>query len=403
MSTPRKLLARWTPGTLIAGAVTLALLLAGAVAGGIVLTGGAGSYTITAQFPATPGLYPHNRVDILGVGTGTVQSVTPRASHVDVVLSLPARVKLPREVKAVLMVPNPVSDRSVELTPPYTGGPTLAHGATIPLSRTAVPLELDDIYTSVQNLSRALGPEGANSGGELSAALHALARLAGGNGEDVHAAIDAVASALPALTENPDQLAKLIDGLDRLTGALAARSSTLDSLYGNLAAATGQLADDRHVLASAIANLQVSLQQVSDFLDENKDNLGTSVRNLSDALAAVMTEQQSLIKTFDTAPLGFQNFVKAIDTGARCPDGSTCTGLFGRLDLTSDAAAIVQRYCGSIWPSIYGLFEYSANLPGGKTLHTLCAAEIGLLQKQPGPPGAPAAPDLDLAHYLGER
>lgn len=389
----------------LTGLVIAALVAAAAVGLAHVLDGSANHYTVTAQFRATPGLYPHNNVDILGVQTGEIESVTPKEGYVEVVLSVPDDVALPLSVHALLIARNPVSDRSVELDPAYTGGPKLAPGATIPLARTAVPLELDDVYRSVDDLARTLGPSGANSDGDLSAALHALAHLADGTGKEAHDAITAIAAALPALTAHPEQLQHLIVGLDRLTSTLAGRNSTIDSLYGDLADATNTLADERATLAAAIGNLQRGLATVSAFIKQHQEELGSSVRNLSTAVAAVSAQQRALIDTFDTAPLAFQNFNRAIDTSAPCPGRSgTCPALFTRLDFTRDAAQIVRTYCGdNVLESMLPILQYSATRTGGSPKDTLCAAEIGLLQGRSGAPNAPDAPDLDLAHHLGSR
>ncbi len=389
----------------VAGLLTAALAVAAAVGVVHVLTGSGDRYTVTARFASTPGLYPHNRVDILGVESGEIDSVTPQQGYVEVVLSLPKTVVLPRDVRAIMVSRTPVSDRTVELDPAYTGGPALAHGATIPLARTAVPLELDQVFTSVDDLARTLGPNGANSNGALSAALHSLATLADGNGQDVHHAITAIARALPALTAHPDELATLITGLDRLTGTLAQHDSTINALYGDLADATGQLSGERETLAAAIANLQRGLAEVMGFIKRNQANLGASVRNLSTTVAAITKRQQALIDTFDTAPLAFQNFNNAIDTAAACAGRSgNCPALFARLDPTRDAAEFVRRYCGeSVLQSMLPILEYSATHRGASPKDTLCTAEIGLLQGRNGPPNAPAGPDLDLSHHLGPR
>ena len=390
--------------SLLAAVVMVLVALAAGSSAVAQLAGGGSSYTITVQFVHAPGLYSQNSVTVLGVPSGDVRSVTPHADHVDVVLSLPDTVRLPQDVHAVLMAPNPVSDRTVELFPPYTGGATLRHGATVPLARTAVPLELDDVYQSVDDLSRALGPQGANQHGELSAALHALARLADGNGQDAHDAIEAIAAALPGLTAHPDDLTNFIDGVDQLTSTLASRNATINSLYTNLSGATAELADERQEIATAVTNLQQGLQAVASFIKEHQDAITASVHSLTTVMQAIMAEQQELIRTFDVAPLGFQNFNRAIDPNVPCAGRpGSCPALFGRLDLTSDAAQIVKTYCGNVAYSVTGILEYTAGVPGGDPVHTLCAAEIGLTQGRPGAPQAPHSPDLDLSHYLGNR
>jgi len=307
-----------------------------------------------------------------------------------------------------MVAPNPVSDRFVELSPPYTSGATLAPDATIPLERTVVPLELDQVYDSVDDLAKTLGPAGANQNGQLSAVLHAFAGLANGNGADVHQAITTIAAALPALTAHPDQLANLVNGLDTLTRTLATHNSTINALYDDLAAATGDLADERHTIATAVANLQAGLQQVVQFLRTNRANLHGSIANLNTTIGAIVSQQQALIKTFDTAALGFQNFNRAIDLNAACDtptgDPHSCPAIWLRIDFTRDVVDTVRRYCGaSAVLSLIPILTSTARLTPAQAVDTACATEIGTLQNRPGAPGAPAAPDLDLSHHLGPR
>jgi virulence factor Mce-like protein len=400
---------RFGRGTVLLATAAVVVLAAGATA--VALVGsGPDEYRITAQFRATPGLYPDNGVDILGVPTGHVVSVTPHPSYVEVVMALPTNVKVPANATAVLMAPNPVSDRFVELTPPYTDKTrtVLAHGAVIPLARTVVPLELDQIYDSVSDLSTLLGPSGANKNGELSSVLHAFAQLADGNGTDLHGAIERIAAALPALTAHPNDLKNLIDGLDTLTRKLAAHDSTIEALYGDLAAATTQLADERQTLSAAISNLQRGLAEVASFIRTNEQHLGGAVQNLNTTISAVMSEQKALIQTFDTAALGFQNFNRTIQPGGPCrsADGAPhdCTVLWGRLDLPVDAWPFVQRYCGdSVLYPLLPILAANAGLAEKSATDTACGAEIGLLAKRTGPPGSPKTPNLDLSRFLGTR
>ena len=392
-------------------ALVLSALVVVAVAGAVIvnLTDSGPTYRITAQFSGTPGLYADNAVDILGVPTGHVVSVTATEGYVRVVLSVPAHVKIPADAKAVIVAPNPVSDRFVELTPPWTPGqPVLAHGSTITLANTVVPLELDQIFSSVDQLSTSLGPSGANEHGELSDALHALATLADGNGSTVHDAINTIAAALPALTANPDQLKELIAGMDSITRSLASRSQTIDSLYDDIASVTAQFAAERSTIAAAIANLQQGLTEVAAFIKANQANLTTSVTNLATTVQAVLTEQHSLIQTFSTAALGFQNFNNAVKLDGPClsatAEPNDCAVLWGRLDLPSDAAAIVKQYCGgNVAYSMLPIIAASVGLGSADATETSCGAQIGLLQGRTGPPGSPKAPDLDLTHYLGSK
>jgi virulence factor Mce-like protein len=316
-------------------------------------------------------------------------------------------VKIPADAKAVMMAPNPVSDRFVELTPAYTGGPRMPAGHVIALRDTVVPLELDAIYASVDDLSKTLGPAGANAHGALSSLLHAFAKLADGNGADLHATIEQVAAALPALTRDPEALRNLVTGLDRLTHTLATRDATINALYDDLSTATGQLAGERDTLAAAITNLQQAVAEVAQFLRVNRTHIGGSIKNLNTTIAAVMAEQRALIQTFDTAPLGFQNFNRAIDPHSPCLSRNgapnNCTGLWARVDTPANSADFVKRYCGDINDNLLPILLWNAKLASVTATETSCGAQVGLVQNRTGAPGAPTLPDLDLTHYLGTR
>ena len=382
----------------IAAVLALVVVIATAT---VLLLRGAPRQTFTAEFLSTPGLYEHNSVDILGVSTGTITKIEAKQRVVRVTLSLPESVKIPADVHAILMAPNPVSERSIELYPPYTSGKTLADGADIPLSRTSAPLELDEIYANLDSLATALGPSGANSDGSVQDVLGSLARLADGNGANLHETLVAVANALPAFTSDPDRVAALVTGLDKLTRVLAQHDSSLDRLYGDVAGATRTLADERDMLGSAIANLQSGLDQLSRFISANKDAIGTDTRQLTSTTKAILADQQALIDTFDTAALGFENFGNAVNLNAPCQSGpGRCPALDVRITLPANVASIVATYCGTTAQHAVPILLNSAGKGTADRLDTLCVYESSTEQGNKPAPGAPAGPDLGLSRFL---
>ena len=149
--------------------VVLPLVLLALVVVGVVtfFFGGGHVKTLTAEFPRTVSIYQGSDVRVLGVPVGKIDSVTPSGTDVIVTMHYDADVQVPENAKAVIISPSIVGDRFVQLTPAYTGGPVLASGSTLTQDRTAVPLELDQIYSSLDDLTVALGPNGANKKGAL--------------------------------------------------------------------------------------------------------------------------------------------------------------------------------------------------------------------------------------------
>ena len=118
-----------------------------------------------------------------------MESVTPAGRTVRVKFWWEAKHKVPATAKAVIAAPSIVADRYVQLTPAYSKGDVMADGAQIPLERTAVPLELDQIYQSLNDLSVALGPKGANDQGALSRLLDVSAKNLNGQGAKLNQTI----------------------------------------------------------------------------------------------------------------------------------------------------------------------------------------------------------------------
>ncbi len=118
--------------------------------------------TFTAYFGSVASLYEGDPVRVLGVNVGSVSKITPRENDVKVELRVDKSIDIPpQDAKAVIVAQSLVSGRFVQLTPPvYSGGPTMPDGHDIPMDRTAVPMEWDDIKAQLTKLTEAIGPEG---------------------------------------------------------------------------------------------------------------------------------------------------------------------------------------------------------------------------------------------------
>ena len=187
-----------------AGAVIVAAAL---VAGGVLVYHASHKGTqVTAYFSETIGVYPGSTVRVLGVPVGTVGSVQPQGTEVKVTMTVNSGVAVPADATAVVIEPSVVADRYVQLTPAYTSGPQLTDNAVIPMSRTAVPIEVDQIYTSINRLTQALGPNALNKNGALSELVKTGAANLNGNGANLHAMITQFGQQQVAV---PEQLGEL--------------------------------------------------------------------------------------------------------------------------------------------------------------------------------------------------
>lgn len=394
----------------VAVAVLAVLVVAAALAGRAFLV--EPTYTITARFPETPGLSANNKVTVLGVPSGKITEVIPHVSYVEVRMRLSTNVRVPASAQAILMAPNPVSDRTIELFPPYTGGSSLQDGSTIGLKSALVPSGVDEVIEQVDSLAKALGPGGANKNGELGSALATVAKLVDGRGQDIHDLLRSLAKSLPALTGTPGQVARLITSLDKLTTVLVEHNDAIDAVFTHLTNATATVAADRATLSSAIANLESGLATVTDFLRDNQQNLTTLTARVASVSSSLVADQTALATTLGGAAAGFDGFNRMVKLDARCVDrpGTACPIGFGRVIIPDGIEEFVGQYCPQSLQSTLPILIHSIpglatvtgldGLDSASTYDTLCLAQKSIVQGHDGSPGAPHVPDLELERFL---
>ncbi len=105
-----------------------ALLVATLLVGVYLVWPSRAGHKVVGYFTSAVGLYPGDDVRIVGVPVGKIDSIEPRATDVKVTMSVKDDVKVPADAKALIIAPNLVSARFVQLTPAYTGGAVMADG-----------------------------------------------------------------------------------------------------------------------------------------------------------------------------------------------------------------------------------------------------------------------------------
>jgi len=303
------------------GATVIAIIAVVLVAAGFTgfrLMRGGGT-SVSALFNTTVGLYKGSDVQILGVKVGTVTAVKPEGSRVRVSMHLDHGQSVAADTGAVIVAPTLVSDRYVQLTTPYTGGAKLHDGATI--THTATPVEIDQLYNSLDSIAKDLGPKGANKNGALSRLLQVAAANLNGNGTDINTMIGQFGKATGTLADSGDDLFATIGNLEAINKTLATHDTSVAGINRQFATVTSYLADDRDDMAAAVANLGDALADLDDFIKDNRQQLKTSVTRLTGPTAVLKKEQKSLVKAVRTLPLALQDFMNAYDVKSNTIEG----------------------------------------------------------------------------------
>lgn len=106
-----------------------------------------------AEFTDAVGLYPGNKVALLGIEVGTTTAIVNKPDHVEVDFTVPADLDLPADVGAVTYSQSIVTDRHIELTKPYTSGPKFTGPGCIRLKSTKTPISISETFTAIGKLA----------------------------------------------------------------------------------------------------------------------------------------------------------------------------------------------------------------------------------------------------------
>jgi virulence factor Mce-like protein len=304
-------------GQSITRGFTIAIVLALVVAGALWWTlKDAGRTHLTAYFAGAVGLYQGNSVRMLGVDMGTVTNVEPMGKQVKVEFEYDRKVAVPADAQALIVAPSLVSDRYIQLAPAYKGGPKIADGAVIPLTRTKVPLEVDDLYASLSQVSKSLGPNGANKNGALSNLLNTAADNFSGNGQALHDTITKLSQAADTLSGNKNDLFATITNLGQFSTTLANSDGQVRQFEQQLADVSGFLAGERANLAATVQQLATTLTAVQDFIAKNHDRVKSNVDKLASVTKVLVDQRAALAEILDVAPVALGNVANSYNAAS---------------------------------------------------------------------------------------
>ncbi|OHT82506.1 MCE family protein [Mycobacteroides saopaulense] len=286
---------------------------------------GAGAYyvkskldhiTLTAQFDNASGLYESNVVAVLGMPVGKITKITPQSGYVDVQFTVDKDVKVPVDVQAVTLSTSILTDRQVELSPPYRGGPTLKDGDTIGLDKTKTPVEFDRVLGMLDRLSVSLKGDG-NGQGPVGDIINAAAGVADGNGDKIKSGLDELSKALRLSSEGGvttrEQMTTIIKNVSSLFDAAAANDGKLREFSTTIHQLSNIIDDEALGTGNTGRKLNDLVKQAGDILDANRDHIKAAILNGNTALQTVSDNQRELSETIDIAPLAVENLYNIID------------------------------------------------------------------------------------------
>jgi phospholipid/cholesterol/gamma-HCH transport system substrate-binding protein len=344
-------------GRLRRGRGGLAAVLVLTMAAGILVAARAadqgGRTWVTAYFENSNGIFAGDDVRILGVPVGRVDSITPEPTRARITFWVRGDHPIPAAAKAVILSPQLVTGRAIQLTPAYTGGPVMATGTVIGQQRTAVPVEWDDVRVQLQRLTHLLQPTEPGGVSTLGSLINSAADNLRGQGANIRETVTRLSQALATLGDHSDDIFATFRNLSTLVSALHDSVDLLEQLNQNLAAVTSLVADDPQKVARTVADLGGVIGDVKDFADENAEAIGTTTDRLASISTVLVDSLDDLKQTLHIAPGTVANFHNIFE-----PANGSLTGALA----VNNFANPISFICGAVQAASRHGAEQSAKL-----------------------------------------
>ncbi len=276
--------------------------------------------TVTAHFEDAVGLYAGNAVSELGMQIGKVTNVESKGSYVSVTMELDKSVDIPADVTAVTISASLLTDRHIELTPPYSGGPKLGNGDLIAVGQTRTPVEFDQTLTMIDKMGTALRGD-PGGGGPLGDLVNLGSQITTTNGAEIKSTLDKLSQAFKVGSDGGARTQKniqdIITSMSELSQSAADNDSQIRQFGSNIRQLTDLLADQNLGSGTTGAKANQILQQASDLLERHRDQLQSTFSDADTITRSLSDSQRELAEVLDVAPMTVDNLYNAIDPQGR--------------------------------------------------------------------------------------
>lgn len=294
---------------------------------------------ITAEFRGIAGMFAGNPVTVLGVRVGRVDAIVPHDTYAEVRMTVDGDVQLPENVTAALISPSIMTDRHIELTPRYTGGPVLPDRAYLPLDRTRSPVELGALLKTIDQFTAALRPAPGRTDGPLDGSL--LYRVLDGRGAQIRDTLAALTGALRTGVADRDAISHIITSLNDLTSMLAGNDRRVREFSEQITGMIGLLAEQSPGLQATLDQLNGVLANTGTAFYAYRDHLAAALTGLTAVAQQLRANAAGATEITDILPLVLQNFDRLIDRPGRFARGHVQLGTFF-------SGEIVSTFCQRI-------------------------------------------------------
>lgn len=254
-----------------------------------------------AEFTNVGGMEPGDFVRIAGVEVGKVGDMKIRDDGTVLVnFTADESVVLTEGTRAVIRYDDLIGGRYLGLQEGAGDTSRLDPGATIPLARTAPPLDLDALIGGFRPLFKALEPDQINAlSGQLISALQ-------GQGATIGSFLTQTAALTNTLADRDQLIGEVIVNLNTVLGSLGDQNEQFAKAVDGLSELIEGLAERRTDIASGVAYVSEAAGSIADLLAQARPPLAKTVQETDRAAGIVVADHEYFDNLINTLPDAYQ-------------------------------------------------------------------------------------------------
>lgn len=264
------------------------------------------SARFTAAFAEAGGLIEGNSVVLSGATVGRVDGVHLRGDHVEVDFSLSdEELRLGRATSARIVTITLLGEAALEVVPAGAG----RLSGVIPLNRTSSPYNitaaLGDLTATTANIDK----EG------LDEALKVTSEAFSRTPDSLRSALDGLGKLSEAVASNDGALQQLLGRASRVSGVLASRNQEVGTLLTSADKLLAELNNRRDLILDLLRQVRSLSTELRALMSENDARISPALKQLDQLLDLLNDNRRNLEKTIQGAHDYAVAFGEAISTG----------------------------------------------------------------------------------------
>lgn len=306
----------------------------------------------TAYFDDAGGLASGDIVVVSGVEVGSIQGIsladTDNGKKAKVTFNMMDTVRVGRDSQAAIKTETVLGRRNLTLIP--HGGGKLVPGDKIPNEHTVAPYSLTDALEGATDTIEETDTD------QLNKALNTLSNTFSDTPKSVRSAVDGVARLSKAIADRDESLEQLLSRASNVTDVIKKRSGQINTLLTDANSLLGELQARRYALAQLISGTKDVTAQISGFIADNNAQLKPVLQKLNGVLSILQDNQDNLAKTLDELGPYANTLGEAVSSG---PYFSSLVGIPTFGDYTAVFLNIMQQK----YPEAYRAFQFAFPIP----------------------------------------